>query len=130
MSMHDPVSDMFTRIRNALAASKANVTMGSSKFKESIAELLQSEGYIKGYSVDGDKKKSLTIELKYHNSEPVIQTIKQVSKPGLKVYSSMADLSDPMGPLGIMIVSTSQGLMTAANARRRNLGGKIIGTVA
>jgi len=131
MSMNDPIADMLTRIRNALAAEKVTVGMPSSKQKIAIAELLKSEGYIKDYQAnDVEGKMVLTIDLKYYQGKPVIETIKRVSSPGLRVYKSSDELPQVMGGLGVAIVSTSKGLMTDKNARQAGHGGEVICYVA
>jgi len=129
--MNDPIADMLTRIRNALAAEKVTVGMPSSKQKIAIAELLKSEGYIKDYQAnDVEGKMVLTIDLKYYQGKPVIETIKRVSSPGLRVYKSSDELPQVMGGLGVAIVSTSKGLMTDKNARQAGHGGEVICYVA
>jgi len=125
--MNDPIADMLTRVRNALAAEKATVEMPSSKQKVAIAELLKNEGYIKDYRANEvEGKMILTIDLKYYMGKPVIDQIKRVSSPGLRVYKSSDDLPQVMGGLGIAIVSTSKGLMTDKNARKAGHGGEVI----
>jgi small subunit ribosomal protein S8 len=131
MSMNDPIADMLTRIRNALSAEKVTVDMPSSKQKIAIAELLKQEGFITGYSVDeSDAKPVLTVDLKYYAGKPVIEMIKRISSPGLRIYKSKDDLPQVMGGLGIAIVSTSQGLMTDKAARKAGHGGEVICYVA
>lgn len=131
MSMNDPIADMLTRIRNALSAEKVTVDMPSSKQKIAIAELLQAEGFITGYSVnDADGKPTLTIDLKYYSGKPVIELIKRVSRPGLRVYKGKDELPQVMGGLGVAIVSTSTGLMTDKDARKAGRGGEVICYVA
>ncbi len=129
MSLQDPVSDMLTRIRNAQKARKVNVSMPSSKQKLAIAEVLKAEGYITDYSVEGDAKKVLTIELKYFQGEPVIEEIKRVSRPGLRIFKSKDELPSVNGGLGIAIISTSKGVMTEKQARASGNGGEVICTV-
>jgi len=129
--MNDPIADMLTRIRNALSAEKVTVDMPSSKQKIAIAELLKQEGFITGYSVDeSDAKPVLTVDLKYYAGKPVIEMIKRISSPGLRIYKSKDDLPQVMGGLGIAIVSTSQGLMTDKAARKAGHGGEVICYVA
>lgn len=131
MSMSDPIADMLTRIRNALSTGKLTVSMPSSTKKVAIAELLKQEGYIKGYAVSADDNKAvLDIELKYYEGKPVIESLKRVSRPGLRVYKNKSELPQVMGGLGIAIVSTSQGLMTDRNARKAGHGGEILCYVA
>ncbi len=128
--MTDPIADMFTRIRNGQAATKTAVTMPSSKLKVAIANLLKEEGYISDFAVAGDVKPELTVELKYFEGKEVIETIKRVSRPGLRVYKGRDELPQVLAGLGIAIVSTSKGLMTDRAARNAGLGGEIIGFVA
>lgn len=130
MSMHDPIADMLTRIRNGQRANKVNVSMPSSKLKCSIAQVLKEEGYIEDYSKTEDKKPVLTIELKYYAGKPVIETIKRVSKPGLRIYKGAKDIPSVMDGLGIVIVSTSKGIMTDRKARQQNEGGELLCIVA
>jgi small subunit ribosomal protein S8 len=129
MSLQDPVSDMLTRVRNAQKATKVNVKMPSSTKKENIAKVLKDEGYIKDYSVSGDTKKELTIELKYFQGKPVIEEIKRVSRPGLRIFKSKDDLPSVNGGLGIAIISTSKGVMTEKQAEATGNGGEVICTV-
>lgn len=126
MSMQDPISDMLTRIRNGQAASKVSVKMPSSKQKVAIAAVLKSEGYIADFSVAGDTKPELEVTLKYFEGKKVIDTIKRVSRPGLRIYKGASDLPKVMAGLGIAIVSTSQGVMTDRAARKASIGGEII----
>ena len=128
--MTDPIADMFTRIRNGQSASKTAVTMPSSKLKVAIANLLKEEGYISDFSVEAGVKPELTVELKYFEGKEVIETIKRVSRPGLRVYKGSTELPQVLAGLGIAIVSTSKGLMTDRAARSAGLGGEIIGFVA
>jgi small subunit ribosomal protein S8 len=128
--MQDPIADMFTRVRNGQMSNKVAVTMPSSKLKTALAELLKSEGFIADYEVSGDVKKELNVTLKYFEGKPVIETIKRVSRPGLRIYKKTTDLPKVMGGLGIAIVSTSKGLMTDRAARKAGIGGEIIGYVA
>jgi small subunit ribosomal protein S8 len=128
--MTDPIADMFTRIRNGQSASKTAVTMPSSKLKVAIANLLKEEGYISDFSVEAGVKPELTVELKYFEGKEVIETIKRVSRPGLRVYKGRDELPQVLAGLGIAIVSTSKGLMTDRAARTAGLGGEIIGFVA
>lgn len=127
MSMQDTLADMFTRIRNAQMASKVEVEVPSSRAKEAIAKVLQDEGYIAGYSVGGEEKKPvLTIELKYYEGRPVIETIKRVSSPGLRIYKGAKDIPQVKDGLGVLIVSTNMGFMTDRAARKANIGGELI----
>ena len=126
MSMQDPISDMLTRIRNGQAASKVSVKMPSSKQKVAIATVLKAEGYITDFSVAGDTKPELEVTLKYFEGKKVIDTLKRVSRPGLRIYKGASDLPKVMAGLGIAIVSTSQGVMTDRAARKASIGGEII----
>ena len=128
MSMTDPIADLLTRIRNGQAATKAEVTAPSSKLKVSITKVLKDEGFISDYAVaDADDGKStLTVRLKYHGGQPVIDKLKRVSRPGLRVYKGKDDLPQVLDGLGIAIVSTSQGVMTDRAARKAGQGGEIL----
>ncbi len=130
MSMQDPISDMLTRIRNGQAAAKVAVKMPSSKLKVAIAELLKAEGYVADYAVSSEVKPELEVTLKYFESNPVIEQIQRVSRPGLRIYKKKDALPSVMGGLGIAVVSTSKGLMTDRAARKAGLGGEIICYVA
>lgn len=126
MSMQDTLADMFTRIRNAQMAKKATVEMPASKAKAAVAQVLQDEGYVAAFNVSGDSKPTLTIELKYFEGKPVIEHIKRVSTPGLRIYKAAGDIPKVKGGLGIMVVSTNQGIMTDRAARQANVGGELI----
>jgi len=128
--MTDPIADMFTRIRNGQSAAKVAVTMPSSKVKVAIANLLKEEGYITEYSVSGETKPELAVTLKYFEGKEVIETIKRVSRPGLRVYKGATELPKVLAGMGIAIVSTSKGLMTDRAARSAGLGGEVLGFVA
>jgi len=131
MSMTDPIADMLTRIRNALAAGKLTVVMPSSKQKVAIAKLLKEEGFVNESSVqDIDGKPVLEISLKYYEGKPVIDMVKRVSRPGLRIYKGKDDLPTVMNGLGIAVVSTSNGLMTDRTARKAGCGGEVICYVA
>jgi|EP00481_Brizalina_sp_1-RS-2013_P000921 small subunit ribosomal protein S8 len=130
MSLQDPIADMFTRVRNGQTAKKVSVSMPSSKLKVAVAKVLKDEGYITDFSVSGDAKPELAVELKYFEGKAVIETIQRVSRPGLRIYKKRGDLPTVMGGLGIAIVSTSKGLMTDRAARGAGVGGEIIGFVA
>jgi len=129
MSMQDPVSDMLTRIRNAQARDKVSVSMPSSKLKVAIAEVLQQEGYVEGFNVEEGAKPQLTVTLKYFDGRPVIEEIKRVSRPGLRVYRDQSALPSVRGGLGVAIVSTNKGLMTDRAARAAGVGGEVLCTV-
>lgn len=126
MSMQDPVADMLTRIRNAQAANKVSVSMPSSKLKVSIASVLKSEGYISGFEVSEGVKPELSVELKYFEGKPVIETIQRLSRPGLRIYKKHNELPKVMGGLGVALVSTSKGLMSDRDARKVGIGGEIL----
>ena len=126
MSLQDPISDMLTRVRNAQKANKVNVVMPSSTQKTNIAKVLKDEGYISDFSVSGEAKKQLTIELKYYQGKPVIDNIKRISRPGLRIFKSKDDLPSINGGLGIAIISTSKGMMTDRQARAAGHGGEVI----
>ncbi|MDO4436083.1 MAG: 30S ribosomal protein S8 [Cardiobacteriaceae bacterium] len=126
----DPVADMLTRIRNAQRIGRSLVTMPSSKQKVAIAKVLQDEGYIQSFKVEGDVKALLTIHLKYYQGKPVIEAIKRVSRPGLRIFKTKNDLPRVLGGLGIAIISTSQGVMSDHKARERGVGGEVICYVA
>jgi small subunit ribosomal protein S8 len=127
--MQDTLADMFTRIRNGHMAEKAHVAMPSSKQKVAVATVLKDEGYIADFSVEGDVKPVLSVELKYFEGKPVIEEIKRVSRPSLRIYKSAADLPKVADGLGIAIVSTSKGVMTDRAARKAGIGGEVICTV-
>jgi len=127
MSMTDPIGDMLTRIRNAQARSKREVSMPASRRKAAIAEVLKNEGYIVGYRVEGEgATRVLRIELKYHRGKPVIERVWRVSRPGLRIYKGKDELPTIIGGLGVAIVSTSKGLMSDREARAQGIGGEII----
>ena len=127
MCMTDPISDMLTRIRNALGANKPDVTMGASKLRQSIAKVLLEEGFIGAYSVSGaDAKAELNILLRYHEGKPAIEKVRRISKPGLRVYCGKDKLPKVMGGLGIALVSTSAGIMTDRAARKLGHGGEVL----
>ena len=128
--MTDPIADMLTRVRNAQAASKVDVTMPSSKLKLSIAKVLQDEGYIAGFSSDNAVKPTLTVALKYYEGRRVIEELKRVSRPGLRIYKNKNELPKILNGLGIAIVSKSAGVMTDREARDTGRGGEIICTVS
>ncbi|WP_026878343.1 30S ribosomal protein S8 [Ignatzschineria larvae DSM 13226] len=132
MSMHDPISDMLTRIRNAQISEKTEVEIPFSNLKKSIANVLLEEGYIANIKTTGEKvsDKKLVLELKYYQGRPVIERIERVSKPSLRVYRDKHGLPQILGGLGIAIVSTSQGMMTDHKARSLSLGGEVICVVA
>ena len=127
MCMTDPISDMLTRIRNALGANKPDVTMGASKLRQSIAKVLQEEGFIAGFAVnDAGAKAELNITLRYHEGKPAIEKVRRISTPGLRVYCGKDKLPKVMGGLGIALVSTSAGIMTDRAARKLGHGGEVL----
>lgn len=132
MSMQDTVADMLTRIRNAQMANKISVDMPSSKLRKSIADLLVSEGYLTSASVveEDNGKVNLSIELKYFDGKPVIESIKRYSRPGLRQYRGKDDIPTVKQGMGVAIVSTSQGIMSDRAARAAGIGGEIIAFVA
>ncbi|HEY8354039.1 MAG TPA: 30S ribosomal protein S8 [Methylophilaceae bacterium] len=131
MSMSDPIADMLTRIRNAQSVNKPEVSMPSSKLKVAIAEVLKDEGYIEDYSVQQEGGKAqLNISLKYYAGRPVIETIRRVSRPGLRIYRGSQEIPKVMNGLGVTIVSTSKGVMTDRKARAAGVGGEVLCIVA
>lgn len=130
MTMTDPIADMLTRLRNANIAMHDEVRMPSSKAKEALAAVLKSEGYIGDYTVVDSPRgpgRELRIELRYSpERERVISGIRRVSKPGLRVYTKASEVPRVLGGLGISVLSTSQGLMTDREARRRRVGGEVL----
>lgn len=130
MSMQDPIADMFTRVRNSQAVFKKSVDMPSSNIKEAIAKILQKEGYISDFHVTTEGvKKTLSIQLKYYKEKGVIDKIQRVSKPSLRVYRGHDDFPKVNGGLGVLIVSTPEGLMTSSEALKKKLGGEVIASV-
>ena len=131
VSMHDPVADMLTRIRNGQQAKHQQVKLTSSTFKEEIAKVLKEEGYILDYSVESlpNNLKSMTVDLKYFQGRPVIEKIKRISRPGLRVYKSSTELKAIPG-FGVAILSTSKGVMTHLSAKTHGVGGEVICEVA
>ena len=130
MAMNDPLGDLLTRIRNAQMRNKSKVTSPSSKLRESVLEVLKSEGYIRGFSVtEREGRAELDIELKYFEGEPVIREIERVSKPGRRVYASVKNLPRVNNGLGISVLSTPKGIMADHDARDANVGGEILFTV-
>lgn len=127
MSMTDPIADMLTRIKNAQTARKVSVSMPASKLKLAIAGVLKQEGYIGAVSAEeADGKRTMTLELKYHQDQPVIERLERVSRPGLRIYKPASDLPVVQGGLGIAIVSTSSGVMTNRDARKQGHGGEVL----
>lgn len=128
MSMSDPLGDMLTRIRNGQSARKAVVSSPASRLRANVLEVLQREGYIRGFSQDEIRQgiSEIKIELKYSDGEPVIKEIKRVSRPGRRVYSKIKDLSRVYNGLGISILSTPRGVMSDNEARAANVGGEVL----
>ena len=134
MTMTDPIADMLTRLRNANQAYHDKVTMPFSKIKANIAEVLKAEGYISTWQVEepaeGAVGRSLVVDLKFgQNRERSLAGIKRVSKPGLRVYAKSDELPRVLGGLGVAIISTSQGLLTDRQARKRSVGGEVLAFV-
>lgn len=128
MSMSDPLGDLLTRIRNGQMARKPVVLSPASKLRANVLDVLQREGYIRAWSqADRDSgMRELTIELKYHDGQPVIKKIERISKPGRRVYSKIKDLPRSYNGLGIKILSTPRGVMSDAEARAANVGGEVL----
>ena len=131
MTMSDPISDMLTRIRNGQSANKGAINSPSSKLRVSVLDVLQREGYIRGYELRQDERAlpEIRIELKYHEGEPVIKGLQRVSRPGRRVYSKINDLQRVYNGLGISILSTPRGVLSDGEARAQNVGGEVICTV-
>ena len=128
MSMTDPLGDMLTRIRNGQRAGKSTVEAPASKLRMNVLDVLKREGFIRDYSQYQvrDGIAALTIELKYHEGEPVIRKISRVSTPGRRVYSKIKDLNQVYNGLGISIISTPRGVMSDMEARAANVGGEVL----
>lgn len=127
MVMTDPIADMLTRIRNANRQHHETVMVPASKLKADIAEILKNEGFIKGYKVEGEGSiKNINITLKYRGNDRVITDLKRISKPGLRVYAKVNEIPKVLNGLGIVILSTSQGLMTDKEARAKQVGGEVL----
>ena len=131
MAMTDPLGDMLTRIRNGQQARKDSVVSPASKLRARVLDVLQREGYIRGYQEDAaaGAQKNLRIELKYFEGRPAIQHVARVSKPGRRVYSGSQDLPRVRNGLGITIVSTPKGVLSDAEARAQNVGGEVLAEV-
>jgi small subunit ribosomal protein S8 len=126
----DPIADMLTRIRNALTVKKATVEIPASQIKKAIADLLVSEGYIESAELVGEGvKKNIVVTLKYAGNNKVINGIKRISTPGLRIYASVEDLPKVLGGLGIAIISTNKGIMTDKQARQAKVGGEVLAYV-
>src|SRR5882724_11860025 len=122
--MTDPISDMLTRIRNANRALLPTVQMPHSKMKESIATILKREGYISDFAVEGKVPKTMKMKLKYQGKKSVIEGLRRISTPGLRRYVGASEIPRVRGGLGVAVVSTSEGLMTDTQARKKNIGGE------
>ncbi|HSH27444.1 MAG TPA: 30S ribosomal protein S8 [Wenzhouxiangella sp.] len=131
MSVQDPLGDMLTRIRNAQMRRKTKVTTPASKLRRRVLDVLQSEGFIRGYAEVEyeDGKSEFEIELKYFDGEPVIHQIQRVSKPGRRVYTAVNTMPVVYNGLGVSILSTSKGVMSDSDARDQNVGGEVLCTV-
>ena len=130
MSTHDPISDLITRIRNGQQARKDSVTSPASKLRVRVLDVLQREGYIRGYREEAlGQHAGLRIELKYFEGQPAIQHVSRVSKPGRRVYSGASELPRVRNGLGITIVSTPKGVLSDAEAREQNVGGEVLAEV-
>jgi small subunit ribosomal protein S8 len=131
MTMTDPIADMLTRIRNGQKARKVSVSMPASNAKTAVAKVLKDEGYITGFSTDGDgAMKQLSVELKYFEGLPVIERIERTSKPGLRIYRGKEEIPRVLGGLGVAIVSTSAGVMSDRQAREQGIGGEVLCVVS
>ena len=128
MSLTDPLGDLLTRIRNGQRANKAAVVSPASKLRVNVLDVLKREGYIRGYASAETRPgvSEITIELKYHEGQPVISEIQRVSKPGRRVYSKITDLKRVANGLGISILSTPRGVMSDAEARTQHVGGEVL----
>lgn len=129
MTMQDPIADLLTRMRNAQMAGHTDVDVPNSKIKLSILKVMLDEGYINDYSANDELKSSINIKLKYHQGTPVIEELKRVSRPGLRIYKECTDLPSVRGGLGVAIVSTNKGVMTDKKARAQGIGGEVLCTV-
>ena len=125
--MTDPIADMLTRIRNGQRAGKVAVSMPSSKLKQSIASVLKDEGYVADYQLGEEAGKPImSVELKYYDGQPVIDMLKRISRPGLRIYKASDELPRVQGGLGVAIVSTSKGVMSDRAARAAGEGGEVL----
>ncbi|HIP95423.1 MAG TPA: 30S ribosomal protein S8 [Leucothrix sp.] len=126
MSMSDPIADMLTRIRNGQRASKKEVSFSASKKKTAILKVLMDEGYISGFETSEDVKPVTSVTLKYFQGDPVIKTLKRISRPGLRIFRGKSELPTVMLGLGVAIVSTSKGVMSDRSARATGQGGEVL----
>ena len=130
MPMNDPLGDLLSRIRNAQMRNKSKVLSPNSRLRESVLDVLKTEGYIRGYTVvEREGRSEIEVELKYFDGEPVIREIERISKPGRRVYTSVRNLPRINNGLGVAIVSTPKGVMADHDARDANVGGEILCTV-
>ena len=132
MSMSDPIADMLTRIRNAQSVNKEQVSIPASNLKSAIASVMQDEGYITSFVIDGNNaaNKTLIIKLKYYDNKPVIESLERISKPSLRLYASKDNMPSILNGLGIVIVSTPKGVMTGQSAKAQNIGGEVLCSVS
>ena len=126
MSMQDPVSDMLTRLRNGAMSRQKEVAIPSSKMKASIAKVLEDEGYIKSFRVEGDVKTTLFIEMKYQGHRSVLEGLERISKPSRRLYCGCKEIPKVKDGLGIAILSTPRGILSGADAEKLNVGGEIL----
>jgi len=124
--MNDPISDMLTRIRNANRALLPSLELPHSKMKESIAGILKREGYITDFAVEGKTGRTIKMKLKYHGKKSVIEGLRRVSTPGLRRYVGSTEIPRVRGGLGVAVISTSEGIMTDVQARKKNIGGELL----
>jgi small subunit ribosomal protein S8 len=131
MSVNDPIGDMLARIRNAQERGKSKVAVPHSKLRENVLNVLQGEGFIRGFAVvqQGNNKAEIEVELKYFDGAPVIRELRRISKPGRRVYASVTTMPTVFNGLGISILSTPKGVMSDADARAQNVGGEVLCTV-
>ncbi|MGO8764130.1 MAG: 30S ribosomal protein S8 [Limisphaerales bacterium] len=124
--MSDPISDMLTRLRNGGRALLPVVELPHSRIKENVAKILKTQGYVSDVAVEGDTLKKIKIRLKYNGKKSVIEGLKRVSKPGLRKYVGATEIPRVRGGLGVAVLSTSEGIMTDVQARKKNLGGELL----
>jgi len=124
--MTDPISDMLTRIRNAGHALRPTAEIPHSRLKEGIAHILHKEGYVADVAVDGKTRKTLKLRLKYEGKRPTIEGLRRISRPGLRHYVGANEIPRVLGGMGVAVISTSEGVMTGVQARKKNLGGEVL----
>ncbi|MDY6828503.1 MAG: 30S ribosomal protein S8 [Pseudomonadota bacterium] len=129
MSMQDPLADLLTRIRNAQMAGKEETRAPASRLKSAVLKVLETEGYIDGFRMEGEAKPELVVQLKYHEGRPVIEELHRFSRPSLRQYRAKDGLPSVRGGLGTAVISTSKGVMTDRAARAAGLGGEVLCTV-